>query len=177
MRCPIDSTSHWRRCWQENCLSPFGLQDIHTHAKASPKQPEAALLIGQCMFSLCSACVTSAATLHLRHEKIVGFFLMCKQQSWKYVPVATCGPRIYWALETVQVWFFIFLAFAMVGFTASVLQHTPHMKGIQDGWRKWSFSLFCMKCSAFWAATEIANPKNKAVNCWSNHGQTLASKS
>lgn len=88
---------------------------------------------------------------------------MCNQQSWKYVPAATCGPRIYWALETVQVWFFsFFLGFAMVGFTASVLQHTPHMEGIQDGWRTWSFSSFCMKCSAFRAATELANPKKQS---------------
>lgn len=110
MRCPIDSATHWRRCWQENGLSPFGLQDIHTHAKASPKQPEAALLISQCMFSLCSACVTSAAPLYLRQEKecFFVFFKLCKQQSWKYVPAATCGPWIYWALETVQVWFFFF---------------------------------------------------------------------
>lgn len=77
MRCPIDSTTHWRRCWQENCLSPFGLQDIHTYAKASPKQPEAALLISQCMFSLCSACVTSAAPRYLRQEKIVCLFFKC----------------------------------------------------------------------------------------------------
>lgn len=81
MRCPIDSTTRWRRCWQENCLSPFGLQDIYAHAKASPKQPEAASLISQCMFSLCSACVTSAAPLYLRQEKSGLFFFLNVQSA------------------------------------------------------------------------------------------------